>query len=176
MKYAFIKAHEMEFCLRRMCSVMRVHPSGYYAWRAQPASVRAREDARLGALMNEGIPVMAHANHSMGRDAAHDDLAGPDGWKHLRDALAVRPSASGSGPLRVNAGHFAGETGSPWARDFVDLAERCDGTLDLYGDTGYWDGLLQGGAAAKRLVSLLSAKSPPPAAWPTSSDLGIVGP
>lgn len=112
--------------------------------------------------MNEGIPVMAHANHSMGRDAAHDDLAGPDGWKHLRDALAARPGASGSGPLRVNAGHFAGETGSPWARDFVDLAERCDGTLDLYGDTGYWDGLLQGEAAAKRLVSLLSAKSPAP--------------
>ena len=51
MKYAFIKAHEMEFCLRRMCSVMRVHPSGYYAWRAQPASARAREDARLGALI-----------------------------------------------------------------------------------------------------------------------------
>lgn len=112
--------------------------------------------------MNEGIPVMAHANHSMGRDAAHDDLAGPDGWKHLRDALAARPGAAGSGPLRVNAGHFAGEAGSPWARDFVDLAKRCDGTLDLYGDTGYWDGLLQGGAAAERLVSMLSAKSPAP--------------
>lgn len=51
MKYAFIKAHEMEYRVRRMCSVMRVHPSGYYAWRTQPASARAREDARLGALI-----------------------------------------------------------------------------------------------------------------------------
>lgn len=112
--------------------------------------------------VDEGIPVMAHANHSMGRDAAHDELAGPDGWNRLRGALAARPGASRSASLRVNAGHFAGETGSPWAPDFVDLAEQCDGTLDLYGDTGYWDGLLQGGAAAERLVALLSAKSPAP--------------
>ena len=33
MRYAFIKAHESEHTVRRLCSVMAVHPSGYYAWR-----------------------------------------------------------------------------------------------------------------------------------------------
>lgn len=120
------------------------------------------DEALLGffrTCMGQGIPVMAHANDSMGRDGAHDELAGPDGWRRLRDALDGRPRIQGAGPLRVNAGHFAGETGSPWAPHFVELAEQCNGALDLYGDVGYWDGLLQGGAAAEQLVSLLSKSS-----------------
>jgi putative transposase len=30
-----------------MCSVLKVHPSGYYAWQAEPASSRAKEDEYL---------------------------------------------------------------------------------------------------------------------------------
>ena len=47
MRYAFIKAHESEHTVRRLCSVMAVHPSGYYAWRAEPDSARAVDDRRL---------------------------------------------------------------------------------------------------------------------------------
>ena len=33
MKYAFMAAHEQEFSLKRMCKVLGVSRSGYYAWK-----------------------------------------------------------------------------------------------------------------------------------------------
>lgn len=47
MRYAFIKAHERVHAVRRLCKVLDVHPSGYYAWRRAPESARAVEDRRL---------------------------------------------------------------------------------------------------------------------------------
>ena len=47
MKYAFIRAHEGEFAVARMCSILRVSRSGYYHWRDRPDSVRVREDRDL---------------------------------------------------------------------------------------------------------------------------------
>lgn len=29
------------------CSMVQVHPSGYYAWKTEPASPRAKDDQRL---------------------------------------------------------------------------------------------------------------------------------
>lgn len=43
----FIEAHAFQYPVRRLCHVLRVHPSGYYAWRANPLSSRAIEDKRL---------------------------------------------------------------------------------------------------------------------------------
>ena len=36
-----------------MCRVMKVHPSGYYAWRASPQSARQIEDRRLTGLIKQ---------------------------------------------------------------------------------------------------------------------------
>lgn len=47
MRYAFIKAHAPEHSVRTLCRMLRVHPSGYYAWRTTPESSRMREDRRL---------------------------------------------------------------------------------------------------------------------------------
>ena len=33
--------------LRRLCKMLDVHPSGFYAWRAVPESARGQEDRRL---------------------------------------------------------------------------------------------------------------------------------
>lgn len=33
--------------MRRLCKVIEVHPSGFYAWRLNPESKRAKEDKRL---------------------------------------------------------------------------------------------------------------------------------
>lgn len=35
-----MKAHEGQHSVRRMCRVMQIHPSGYYAWKAEPQSAR----------------------------------------------------------------------------------------------------------------------------------------
>ena len=47
MKYAFIRKHENEFRVIRMCSVLKVSRSGYYHWARRPESRRAREDREL---------------------------------------------------------------------------------------------------------------------------------
>ncbi len=47
MRYAFISDHEQQFAVRIMCRVMKVHPSGFYAWKQTPDSPRALENRRL---------------------------------------------------------------------------------------------------------------------------------
>jgi len=47
LKYAFIQAHASSYPVRRLCKVMAVHPSGYYAWQHSPESSRTIEDRRL---------------------------------------------------------------------------------------------------------------------------------
>jgi len=36
-----------------MCAVLQVHPSGYYAWKAQPVSAREQEDQRISAHIKQ---------------------------------------------------------------------------------------------------------------------------
>ena len=47
MKYAFIREHESEFRVVRMCSVLQVSRSGYYHWVHRPESRRVCEDRAL---------------------------------------------------------------------------------------------------------------------------------
>ncbi len=54
MKYAFIKAHRMEFSIRAMCRVLRVHPSGFYAWLKSGLSKMAKRQRRLTGLIPKG--------------------------------------------------------------------------------------------------------------------------
>ena len=42
-----IERHCRRFGARRMCSVLRVSRSGFYAWRGRPESARSRQDRRL---------------------------------------------------------------------------------------------------------------------------------
>lgn len=47
MKYAFIREHENEFRVVRLCSVLGVSRSGYYGWVDRPESQRAISDREL---------------------------------------------------------------------------------------------------------------------------------
>ena len=53
MRYAFIERHEKTHGVRRLCTVMDVHPSGYYAWKKQPISDKVRDDQRLLGLLKQ---------------------------------------------------------------------------------------------------------------------------
>ncbi len=47
MRFQFIADHRGEFPVRRMCSVLDVSPSGYYAWRKRPPSAREMANREL---------------------------------------------------------------------------------------------------------------------------------
>jgi transposase InsO family protein len=51
MKYTFIRANEGVFQVRRMCRVLAVTRSGYYAWRRRKPSSRAQANQALLALI-----------------------------------------------------------------------------------------------------------------------------
>lgn len=51
--YAFIQAHEAQYPVRRLCHMMTVHPSGYCARKADPASLRQKDDRRLLGLIKQ---------------------------------------------------------------------------------------------------------------------------
>jgi len=47
MKYQFIADHERAYGVKRMCRVLGVQRSGYYAWKGRPISGRAKANAEL---------------------------------------------------------------------------------------------------------------------------------
>jgi putative transposase len=70
-KYAFIREQEPDYPVRRLCKVMAVHPSGYYAWRGGAASVRSREDQRLLGHIKQS---WLESGAVYGYRKVHDDL------------------------------------------------------------------------------------------------------
>lgn len=51
MKYTFIAAHEAHFAVKRMCCVLNVGRSGYYAWRKRRPSTREEANQALLGLI-----------------------------------------------------------------------------------------------------------------------------
>src|SRR5436853_6213603 len=53
MKYMFIENHKEEFPILRMCQVLEVSESGYYAWLKREPSEREQVDKELGDLIED---------------------------------------------------------------------------------------------------------------------------
>lgn len=47
MRYAFIRAHQGEYAITRMCHVLEASKAGYYAWRKRAPGERARTNRQL---------------------------------------------------------------------------------------------------------------------------------
>ena len=71
MKYAFIVEHRPLFSISAMCRVLRVHPSGFYAWLKNPLSKRSAEDQRQTKLITEA---WEDSGEVYGYRKLHDDL------------------------------------------------------------------------------------------------------
>lgn len=71
MKYTFIDQHVMEFRVVSMCRALKVHRSGYYAWKAAPLSARAIEDAKFLVEIKQSY---ADSQGIYGSPRVHRDL------------------------------------------------------------------------------------------------------
>ena len=71
MKYAFIKLHRSVFRVRPMCRILKVHPSGFYAWLKEPLSRKAKDDNRLIGLLKQA---WLESGCVYGYRKLHDDL------------------------------------------------------------------------------------------------------
>ena len=71
MKYTFIKVHRPQFSVRVMCRMLRVHPSGFYAWLKRPFCKRAVEDKRQTNMLKEA---WEDSGKVYGYRKLHDDL------------------------------------------------------------------------------------------------------
>ena len=85
----------------------------------------------------QGIPVIAHAARTNGRDAAHDDFSSPAAW----DALLSRVATEAKTPV-MSLGHFGGDNpATQWTSQFANLMKVYP-KVQLFGDLGYWDHLM----------------------------------
>ena len=66
-------AHRHAFPIRRMCAVLGVSPSGYYAWRRRPPSPHSRADAVLALHIRA---IYAESQQTYGSPRVHAELLG----------------------------------------------------------------------------------------------------
>ena len=131
-------------------------------------------DAALYAMFewcaDNEVPVMAHAEETMGYDVPADKFAEFEGWNALLDAFqARRPNLK---PPAINLGHFGGDSaadsdGSEWTALMAGLFSHPMGKK-VYGDLGYWTALCDcdswsqdGAAALARLNKALAVPQAP---------------
>jgi putative transposase len=77
MKFRFIDAAKKEFPVQRLCKILGVSPSGYFAFKDRPACRRQREDVILLAHARSAFAVSngTYGSPRMTRDLQDDGLA-----------------------------------------------------------------------------------------------------
>ena len=60
MRFRLVDAAKKDFPVARLCKVLGVSPSGYFAWKNRPASARQREDLVLLAHVRSAF-TLSHA-------------------------------------------------------------------------------------------------------------------
>ena len=86
-----MRANQAEFDVTKMCRVLGVSPSGYYAWKDRPPSARAVENERLLKRMRE---IHTFSRETYGRPRMYAELR-DDGWLVNRKRVARLMSLGG---------------------------------------------------------------------------------
>jgi transposase InsO family protein len=147
MKYAFIAAHAGQFAVQRMCKVLKVGRSGYYAWTRRRPSTRAQANQALLEMIRGEYQ---HSRQSYGSPRLHLALR-QQGIACGRHRVARLMRASGlcarpkrrfrplttqradfvvPAPNRLNQNFHADAPNRKWASDFTYI-ETDEGWLYL---------------------------------------------
>jgi len=112
-RYAFIQANGERYPVRRLCRMLEVHPSGYYAWTKQPKSFRRKEDERLMGLVKQswlesgcvyGYRKIHGDLREWGEDCGHNRVARLMRREGIRAQVGYRrPRHKGMGKVAVLA-------------------------------------------------------------------------
>jgi len=73
--FAWIAAEKAEFPITRLCQVLQVSPSGFYASRGRPESTHTRDDRRLKVLVQASFD---ESKQRYGSPRVHEDLLEQD--------------------------------------------------------------------------------------------------
>jgi len=73
--FAWIAAEKAEFPIARLCQVLQVSPSGFYASRGRPESTHTRDDRRLKVLVQASFD---ESKQRYGSPRVHEDLLEQD--------------------------------------------------------------------------------------------------
>ena len=147
MKYVFIAAHEGEFAVKRMCHVLGVQRSGYYAWRKRkPSTLEQANQVLLGLIQAEharsrktyGSPRLQVVLKRQGVSCGHNRVArlmrlnGIVARRNRRHYPRTTQRQAGviPAPNRLNQEFSASAPNLKWVSDFTYI-ETAEGWLYL---------------------------------------------
>ncbi len=82
-RFRFVSEHHESYGIKRLCQVLGVSRSGFYAWTTRGPSTHAQRDAELGALV---VEVHSRSRRTYGSPRCMPSSVG----------LGTAPAASGS--------------------------------------------------------------------------------
>ena len=142
MRYQYIRDHREEFSIKRMCQILDVTRSGYYAWQPEKAGPRELENRVLveqihaeyklsrktygspriqASLLRQGIACGRHrVARLMRREGIH-----PPKQQHWHPVTTQRNPDRIPAPNHLNQDFSASRANSKWVSDFtyIDTAE-----------------------------------------------------
>ena len=154
MRYGYIREHRQEFSVKRMCQLLRVTRSGYYAWRPEERGLREAENLLLleeirsefatsrrtygspriqASLRRKGV---ACGRHRVARLMRREGISPPKRHK-WHPVTTQRQAGVIPAPNRLNQDFSASAANQKWVSDFtyIDTAEGwlfLATVLDLY--------------------------------------------
>lgn len=120
MKYEFIQAHEQQFSIQRMCQVLGIQRSGYYAWQRRPQSRRAQANVEL---LDKVRRAFEHSHSTYGSERIRQYLL-RQGEHYSRQRIARLMKIDQLIPMRVLKWHPRTTQQTPGARTAPNLLNQ----------------------------------------------------
>jgi putative transposase len=118
MRYRFIAAAQSDYPVRRLCDILEVSVSGYYAWRKRPESQHTREDGELRESIKE---VYMASKERYGSPRVHAELhAQGSACSRKRVARLMREQGLCARKKRHHAHTTKQDTTHPKAENVLD--------------------------------------------------------